>query len=236
MRRRELIFLPLAAGAAGKFTSELWAGITSIYAKTLAHPFLAGLASGSLPRRKFRFYLVQDALYLAEFSRALNVLASKSPKPEWALALSRDTIETIEAERRMHKEILASYAVTASEITADAMAPLCYAYTNHLLIACERRSFAEGLAAMLPCYWIYWEVGKHLKKRRSPEAAYQRWIDQYADAEYGQTVQRVLGMMDEQAATSSAASKERMKRLFTISARYEYLFWDMAWREEQWAP
>ncbi len=236
MRRRELILFQLAVRAAPKFTSELWAGIVPVYNKTLAHPFLTGLAAGSLARPKFRFYLVQDALYLVEYSRALKILASKSPKPEWALALARDAIETMEVERKMHKEILASYSVTASELAAATMAPLCYAYTNHLLLTCQRGSFSDGLAAMLPCYWVYWEVGKHLKKKGSPEPAYQRWIDQYAGAGYGQTVERVLAMMDEEAAAAPPAAKTRMKRLFTLSARYEYLFWDMAWRQEQWLP
>ena len=114
------------------------------------------------------------------------------------------------------------------------MAPANYAYTNHLLVTVERGTFAEGLAAMLPCYWIYWEVGKNLTQRGSKNPAYQRWIHQYSSDDYGKTVRQVLEMMDAEAANLSPAARRRCIDLFVISARYEYLFWDMAWRGETW--
>jgi thiaminase (transcriptional activator TenA) len=116
------------------------------------------------------------------------------------------------------------------------MMPTNYAYTNHLLAAVERKSFAEGLAAMLPCYWIYWEVGKELKKRGSKNADYQRWIDQYSGESYADTVNLVLRMMNTEADRVTAAVRGSAKDLFVISSRYEYQFWDMAWREEKWSP
>ncbi len=236
-RRFFLTALPagLAIGA-GRFTQELWTAIVPIYAATLKHPFLTGLADGSLPRSRFQFYLVQDALYLDAFSRALSVLASKAPRTDWAIAFSRDAIESLEVERQMHGQILGSYGVTAQTIGAAAMAPVNYAYTNHLMAAAERGTFLEGLAAMLPCYWIYWEVGKQLEKRGSKNRDYQRWIAQYSGEAYGKTVQRVLAVADEEAVGASAGTRERARKLFVLSARYEYQFWDSAWREERWVP
>jgi len=136
----------------------------------------------------------------------------------------------------MHSQILASFGVAPAKAAAARMAPVNYAYTNHLLLHCSQSTFLEGLAAMLPCYWIYWEVGKHLTKAGSRKPAYQRWIDQYAGEEYGKTVRRVLSMTDHAAASATPAVRTRAHDLFVLSARYEYLFWDMAWREEQWLP
>jgi thiaminase/transcriptional activator TenA len=229
MRLALLLLLALPALAAD-FTDTLWANTRPIYNQTLSHPFLNGLTAGELPPSRFQFYLAQDALYLRTFSRALSILAAKAPNEEWGILLNRHAVESLEVERQLHQSLLKSSDRPAR------MAPTNLAYGNHLLVSVSQRPFAEGLAAMLPCYWIYWEVGKELKLRGSKNAGYQRWIDQYAGEEYGATVRQVLDIMNAEAATISARSRQEALRLFEISARYEYMFWDMAWREEQWPP
>lgn len=231
-----LAALLLLLAPAGEITTGMWTAIRPIYDKTLQHPFLKGLADGTLPRSRFQFYLVQDALYLRTFARALSVLASKAPREEWAITLNTHAIDSLKVERQLHKSLLGSFGVAKSRIAAARMAPTNYAYTNHLLAAVERGSFAEGLAALLPCYWIYLEVGRELKKKGSSKPEYQQWIDQYAGEDYGNAVSEVLAMMNAQAGAMNRAGHERLTELFTLSARYEYLFWDMAWREEKWAP
>ncbi|MCC6366451.1 MAG: hypothetical protein IT165_23270, partial [Bryobacterales bacterium] len=139
MRRRS--FLLLAAGplapAAARFHQELWSAAAPTFAETMRHPFLLGLQNGSLPRRKFQFYLIQDALYLARFSQALNLLAGKAPNPTWAADFRRDAVEAIQVERQMHTTILSSYGVTPTQIEAAVMAPTNRNYTTHLLHACR---------------------------------------------------------------------------------------------------
>ncbi|MCP5109971.1 MAG: thiaminase II [bacterium] len=225
-----LIIALAAPASSASFTEQLWERVAPVYAKTIRHPFLQGLTSGELPRERFDFYLSQDALYLGEFSRALSLLAAKAPRQEWGLILNRHAVETLEVERQLHESLLGA---PGGEVK---MAPTNRAYTNHLIATVSSRPFAEGLAAMLPCYWIYWEVGKELTKRGSKDAAYQRWIDQYAGEEYGATVQQVLDMMNAEAARLNPEERERVGELFEISSRYEYMFWDMAWRMERWPP
>jgi thiaminase/transcriptional activator TenA len=225
-----LFFLAMHLFASeARFTDELWAGIEPVYAKTLQHPFLTGLADGTLPRAKFEFYLQQDALFLETFSDALKTLATKAPRNEWQTILNQHAADAITEEQQLHLTLLRGK-------TAREKAPSNYAYTNHLLATVTRRPFAEGLAAVLPCYWIYWEVGKELKKRGSRDADYQRWIDVYSDEGYRESVMQVLRMMNSTAEGLDAAARERLKELFTRSARYEYMFWDMAWKEERWPP
>jgi thiaminase (transcriptional activator TenA) len=225
-----------ALAAEAPFTATLWDSARPVYARTLEHPFLKGLADGTLARARFQFYLTQDALYLTRFSQALNLLAARAPREEWALTLSRHAIDSIETERQLHASILGSFGVTPAMMRGARMAPSNYAYTNHLLAVAQREPFVNGLAAMLPCYWIYWEVGKELKKNGSRNRDYQRWIDQYADPAYGKAVQQVLDMMNAEAGKLDPASREALKELFVVSARYEWMFWDMAWREEKWLP
>ena len=218
------------------FTDELWNEIQPIYAKTLEHPFLTEMADGTLPQEKFQYYLIQDAHYLRRFSQALSVLAAKAPRAEWSVTLNEHAAGTLQSEQQLHLSIGKAFGVSPREFSSATVAPVNLAYTNHLLATAYSRPFAEGLAALLPCYWIYWEVGKQMLEKGSQVPYYQRWIDQYAGEEYGQQVQAVLDMMNALAADQGAASRQRMRQLFVTSARYEWMFWDMAYRLESWPP
>jgi thiaminase (transcriptional activator TenA) len=202
-------------------TDELWAAIQPVYAKTLGHPFLTGLADGTLPPSSFEYYLAQDAAYLDAFARALNALARKAPRRDWADTLRRHATEAIAIEKQR---------------APAPMAPTNYAYTNHFRLAVAEGTFAEGLAALLPCYWIYQEVGRELVRKGSKNPQYQRWIDNYAGEEYAKSVRQVLAIYNAAAPKLTAAQRARCRELFVLSARYEYMFWDMAWRQEQWQP
>jgi thiaminase/transcriptional activator TenA len=219
----------LLAGAA--LTDEMWTASKPIYEKTLQHAFLRGLSDGSLPRRAFEFYLVEDAKYLRAFGQALSILASKAPRDDWAITLNQHAAETTQAEIELHESLLKG--VSGRDLP---MAPTNRAYTNHLLVTVTRDTFSEGLAAVLPCYWIYREVGRELKRRGSKDQDYQKWIDQYSSDAYGKVVKQVLDMMNSEAQSMTPSRRRRAIELFVLGARYEYMFWDMAWRQEQWPP
>lgn len=237
MTRHLLLCLLCALPAAAQdFTLSLWQSISPIYEKTLIHPFLKGLTDGNLPRDRFTFYVIQDRLYLRAFSQALNAAAAKAPREEWALTLTRHAIEAIEAERVLHDEILKTWGVSSAEAAQAQMTPTNAAYTNHLFAAVHRGTFAEGLAALLPCYWIYWEVGKDLVKKGSKNPVYQRWIDTYAGEEYAKSVREALAIMDASIGRAGDEERARAREHFVRSARYEFMFWDMAWRKETWPP
>ena len=190
------------------------------------------MTDGTLPQERFRYYLVQDTLYLRAFAQVLGVLSAKAPSEEWSTALAQDAIDAGKEVASLHEKVLASYGIAPAEARRARMTPTTLAYTNHLLAAVHQFSFGEGLAAVLPCYWIYWEVGRELKKKGSPDQAYQRWIDQYSDPAYGKIVQRVLDTMNR--APLSEYERVNARELFARSARYEYMFWDAAWRMEEW--
>jgi thiaminase (transcriptional activator TenA) len=231
-----LVLLSILPLTAQEFTQQLWNPIRPIYSRTLQHPFLTGLTDGTLPRESFEFYLIQDTLYLRSFAQALHILAARSPRKDWAATLARHANEAMQEERELHGKILASYGITPDRIAAAGKAPTTLAYTNHLLASVQLHSFTEGLAAMLPCYWIYWEVGKDLVRQGSKNKDYQRWIDQYAGDAYAASVRQMMAIVNESARTASPRARQSAQHLFTLSARYEYLFWDMAWHQEAWKP
>ncbi len=216
------------------FTGELWASIQSIYAEILRHPFLVGLADGTLEREAFRFYVLEDAYYLTEFARTLSLLAAKAPKDDWIVRLNRDAIGSLVAERALHESYFVDFGLTEEEIRSRPPAPTSLAYTSYLLATVYGRPFAEALSAVLPCYWIYLEVGKALAKKGSPDPLYQRWIDNYGSEAYDAEVRSILDMMDEVAEEEGPASRRAMVSRFTTTSRYEWMFWDMGYRQEAW--
>jgi thiaminase/transcriptional activator TenA len=216
------------------FTGELWRSISSIYAAILPHPFVRGLTDGSLPAEAFRFYAVQDALYLRDFARALALAASRAPRDEWIIMFNEHAAGALRVERALHESFFGEWGLTPEQVSRTPLAPTNLAYTSYLLAVAHAGPFHEGLAALLPCYWIYWEVGKELERAGSPDPLYRRWIGTYASEEFGGLVQAVLQVADETAATVTEAQRDAMRRHFVTTSRYEWMFWDMGWRREAW--
>jgi thiaminase (transcriptional activator TenA) len=216
------------------FTTELWKSIETIYAAILRHPFIRGLTDGSLPRESFRFYIVQDALYLREFARALSLAAARAPRDEWIIMFNEHAAGALRVERALHESFFTEFGLTRDDVVATPLAPTNLAYTSYLLAVANAGAFHEAMAALLPCYWIYWEVGKELERAGSPEALYARWIGTYASKEFGALVAAVLEATDTTAARLATPERDTMRRHFLTTSRYEWMFWDMGYRREAW--
>jgi thiaminase/transcriptional activator TenA len=217
-----------------RFTDELWEGIAEIYAAILRHPFVRGLTSGNLPEEAFRFYVVQDALYLRDFARSLAVASARSPDDYWCEMFADHAKTALIVERSLHEGFFADWGLTEEQVRATPLAPTNLAYTSYLLRVAYAEPFEELLGALLPCYWIYHEVGKHLEAGGSPSALYQRWIATYASEEFAQVVRQVLDVTDAAVADLPAARRARVCRHFVTTSRYEWMFWDAALRMESW--
>ena len=210
----------------------MWAEATGTYAAILQHPFLAGLTDGSLDPHAFAHYVVQDSYYLHDFARALTVVGSKAPTHASVAMFARHAAGTVEVELALHESLMPELGIR--DIDAVPVAPTTRAYTSYLLAIAYGGTFAEGLGGVLPCYWIYAEVGAELVKRGSPDPRYQRWINTYADDEYQTIVAEVLALADEVGPTLSTADEASARAHFATTARYEWMFWDAAWRHETW--
>jgi len=216
------------------FTDELWMSIAPIYDAILRHPFIVGLTDGTLARERFEFYAVQDALYLREFARALAIAGAQAPKDDWIVMLADHAAGAIRVERTLHEGFFREFDISAEAAVATPLAPTTLAYTDYLLAVAYGAPFHEVLAALLPCYWIYWEVGKVLERAGSPDPQYARWIETYGSAEFGARVVAMLDATNEIAADLGDAERAAMRRHFRTTSRYEWLFWEMGYRCEQW--
>ncbi|HEY7146418.1 MAG TPA: thiaminase II [Streptosporangiaceae bacterium] len=217
-----------------RFSDELWQGAAGTYAAILAHPFLRGLADGSLPEDAFTFYVLQDALYLREYARALAAVGSRAPGAAATRMFARHAADAIAVERELHDSLLAQLGIEPAAADRAEPAPVTLAYTSYLLATSMGGSYAEGVGAVLPCYWIYWEAGKELLRRGSPNPRYQQWIGTYGGDDFGSVVSEVLAVTDQLGPGLGPAERALVHRHFRVTSRYEWMFWDMGYRKESW--
>jgi thiaminase/transcriptional activator TenA len=216
------------------WSTRLWAESEQTYVAILAHPFLTGLTDGSLDPAAFGHYVTQDVHYLRGYAQALCVVGAKAPAHTDTAMFARHAAGAVEIELGLHASLLADLGLDSEAVAATPVAPTTRAYTSYLLATAHGGGFADGLAAVLPCYWIYAEVGKALVIRGSPDPHYQRWIDTYAGEEFRAVVAEVLALTDRTGQNLGRDDEARARGHFAITARYEWMFWDAAWRRESW--
>jgi len=183
----------------------------------------------------FKHYVVQDALYLSVFSRAVALVGVKAFSDDDVVTLLRNAEAALSFERKsLHEFLLTEWGIGSEQISTYEMTPVTMAYTSFLIATAYDKSFIQGLAAILPCFWVYYEVGRELVKKGSPNKTYQRWIDTYASTEYERSVKEVIDVMVRCAEKASEEDKSMAKKLFRLSSIYEYLFWEEAYRLKGW--
>ena len=219
-----------------KFTDELRQKATQIWAAELEHPFVRGIADGSLPKEKFKFYLCQDYLFLLDYSRVFAYGVIKAQDEATMAKFSLLLHETLNTEMDLHRGYCDRFGITPAEMETTPVAPTTHAYTRHLLHVAQAGTLTDLVAGVLPCQWGYWEIGTALAKRgTSPEPLYQEWIKMYSSDEFGALGEWLRELLNDLTAESTDAEKRRLTNHFLTSSRYEYLFWEMAYNQEDWA-
>ena len=214
-----------------KWSETAWNTAKPIYERILQQPFIEGLIDGSLDEQKFIFYIQQDALYLAEYGKVLAGIASKLNKSEHIEAFIHFAEESIAVEKILHESFV-------SKIKTDKKpeaSPSCLLYTSYLLRQMANAPVEVMAAAVLPCFWIYKEVGDYIlanqKKGNNP---YQSWIDTYGGEEFEQSTTRAMAICDELAEKCTEEQRNAMTEAYVMCSKMEWLFWDSAWRLEKW--
>lgn len=206
-----------------------WEAITPVFENIIRHPFLVDLMTGALAREKFLFYLNQDALYLDDFGKVLAGIAVKSPNRGHVEDFIGFAGDTIAVERELHRSYLGQVDSAARP------SPACLLYTSFMHRQLAVAPLEVAVASVLPCFWVYQAVGDFLlSKHPAPNNPYQSWIDTYGGEEYGRAVTRAIAIADEMAGGTTAPVREEMTRAFVLGTRMEWMFWDSAWRLEEW--
>ncbi|MDR1720597.1 MAG: thiaminase II [Dysgonamonadaceae bacterium] len=214
-----------------KWSKFTWEATLPIYEKILDLPFIHGVIDGSLAEEKFEFYIRQDAMYIAEFGKILAGIASKLHNPDHILSFLQFSTESIQMERALHDSFLKKYP-SSKEIEPS---PSCLLYTSKMYQQFVTEPVEVAVASVLPCFWIYREVGNYIVKNQTKgQNPYQDWIDTYGGEDYAAIVDIAIAICDDLAAQTTEDIRRKMTEAFVMSSRMEWMFWDSAWRLEQW--
>lgn len=212
-----------------KWSKNTWNLSAPIYNKILELPFIQGLIDGSLPRDKFIFYIQQDALYLAQYGKILSGIASKLDSPDHIEAFIRFAGDSMAVEKALHESFLSG---TNRQSKAS---PSCLLYTSYLSHQLNNAPVGVAVAAVLPCFWIYKEVGDYiLANQTKSDNPYQSWIDTYGGEDFSISVSKAISICDELAEKVSKTQQEDMAKAFLMCTKFEWMFWESAFNEEQW--
>ena len=221
-------------------TSAMWAAADASVRASAKHPFLLAMLDGTLQPAKFEYYIRQDSKYLLDFGLALRRLAALADNDEEALALNNFADGADIAERSLHASFFEAWGLGEDTIAKDEQAPTTLAYTSFLL-RCVADGYREGLAALLPCFWVYHDVGvKMLELRattyrdatRAPQL--DAWIDMYGGDAFADAVKRYRGLVEKAAAGADDATRARMTYNFRRACDLEWMFWKAALDETRW--
>lgn len=205
------------------WTTYVWLQATPIYDRILHNSFIVQLADGTLPIANFKTYIAQDELYLGNYGRQMFEFAHLVTDPEQQAMFLAFAKEGLEGERQMHDLLIERFGITQ----AAAPSPVTQAYNAHTQQAIDTGDKGVALAALLPCMWVYNEVGLHILRSAQLEGnPYREWIEEYGNEAFTQGVRKVLQLADLYAAESSHTTREMMTRYFVEATEFEYQFWD----------
>jgi thiaminase/transcriptional activator TenA len=218
------------------FTDTLRDDADEIWTAIYDHPMVGGIGDGTLDEDRFRYWLKQDYVYLVDYCRLFAFGAAQAPDLDRMGTFATLLSETLHTEMDLHREYAAEFGITAADLEETTPSPTTQAYTDFLVRTASTGTFGDLVAALLPCMWGFNDTGLRLREDGLPdEERYVEWIRTYSSDEFTELTEWCKGLMDDVAAESTAADRERYRDLFLTSARYEYAFWDAAWQLEEWS-
>lgn len=205
--------------------------VSPLMDKIKSHAFIKELSDGSLDAERFHFYMHQDSYYLSSYGKVLASISAQLKNPDYALDFMGFATGTIEVEKALHKDFIEEM----KGFDKPEKSPTCALYTGFLNEVVQFDSIEVSLAAVLPCFWIYKEVGDYLLSiANTKNNPYQKWMDTYGGEGFASSVERAIEITEYYAKNTTPEVREAMSKAFLKTAQMEWMFWDSAHRLEKW--
>ncbi len=213
-----------------KWSEEAWLAAKPVYDSILELSFIKELMNGKLTKEQFIFYIKQDAIYLAEYEKILTGIASKLNNPQHIAAFVNFANDSIYVEQALHESFIHEI-----KNEREVASPTCLLYTSFLHKQLANAPIEVALAAVLPCFWIYKEVGDYvLANQTEDDNPYQSWINTYGGEDFEKSVSIAISICDEVAAKCTESQQQAMIEAFVLCSKLEWMFWDSAYKQEKW--
>jgi thiaminase/transcriptional activator TenA len=217
------------------FTHRLRERVDPIWEAQHRHPFVVGIGAGTLELEKLKYWVRQDYVFLIEYVRLLALAVARSPDLETMTKFADLTTATLQTEMSLHREYASEFGISCEALEQEHKAPTTQAYTDFLVRVATTGDFPELVSALLPCMWGFSEIGQRLERHPRPaDARYGKWIDMYASQAFAELAQWCRDLLERLASEQPESRLRRLEEIFLTSSRYEWLFWEMAWKMERW--
>ena len=194
--------------------AQWWRDIGQLRAGIDELQFIIELSAGTLERERFEYYLAQDALYLQRYAQVLTQASTLAPQIEAQRFWAKGAQGILEGELQLHRSELRNLSPEPSDTTLN--------YVNHLS-SCAG-NYAELIAAILPCYWIYQDIGNRLSAANHPGHRYESWLSTYSSVEFDEATAQAINMVTEAWQLADPTTRSRMWDAFRRSAEHELSF------------
>ena len=217
------------------FSRSLKAKAAKVWEEGYHHPFVQELGQGTLDKEKFRFYLLQDYLYLLQYSKVFASAAIKSDTEELMTRFSKIQYFILANEMDLHRGYMAEFGIKPEEVHDVKSSLYNRTYTANMLACAQTGGLAEVLATVFPCAWTYSDWGKRLKEQYADKLEgnfYRSWIEKYASEEFENSFEWFYDTLDALTANMTDKQRGKIADIFISSVEFEYLFWDMAYKQQ----
>lgn len=212
-------------------TQQLLDYAAGVWAAYNEHPFVLGIQNGTLEREKFRFYMIQDYLYLGDYAKIFALGVAKATSLSNAMLFSR-YISVMNGELNVHSDYMARLGITQEDIDSAKRSLDSLSYTSYMLRVAYEETEVEIVAAILACAYSYEVIAKKMVEN-NPAAVddefYGSWISGYVSEEYSEENRVLIELLDDMTKSYTPAQIEHLKDVFLACSRYEMAFWDLSW-------
>ncbi|RSL30537.1 thiaminase II [Salibacterium salarium] len=218
------------------FSERLYEKVKPIWEKNHNHPFVQEMGKGTLDKDKFRYFMIQDYLYLIEYAKLFAIGAVKATDVKTMGEFAKMLDTTLNTEMALHRQYAKKFNISEEELEQAKPAAVTVSYTHYMLAVGQNGGLAELVASLLPCMWSYAEIGKSLQQipGASEHEFYGEWISMYADDEFQELAQWTINLLDQLTEEKPEHELRHLEEMFLTTTRFEYMFWDMAYHEEVW--
>lgn len=198
------------------------------------HPFVKGIQDGTLDKEKFRFYIIQDYLYLEDYAKTFAVGVAKAKSIEIAKLFSK-YIDVMNGELNVHSGYMGKFGVTQEEVDATPRSLDNLSYTSYMLRVAYEEGEAEILAAILSCAYSYEVIARKIIQNNPAsvnDPFYGPWIQGYASEEYAEENVVLLETLNRLTENYTQSQLQHLTDIFVACSRYELNFWEMSWNRK----
>lgn len=217
-----------------KFTDYLFEEVREIWEGYLKHPFVVEIGQGTLPKEKFKAYLIQDYLYLKEFSRVFAMGMVKADTVKEMQFFHRAAKGALEDETAIHVDYMKNLGVLPIEAEKCDYEMITSSYTSYMQAVSLTGGIKEIVMTTLPCNWSYNYIGHHLYdnyRDNLEENYYKEWIEMYAAESFDKSLAEWMDYTNELCKDISEEERKKLVDIFIKSSLHEMDFWHMAYKE-----